>query len=165
MAERRSPNCICMNTLHAWQLYKTITQYYATNRMFLAEFLKQETFGLQILLSYRIYDLLIGSTGMFELRGSICPHNGPVPDEPYLLPSGCVSLIRIIGVEHCRNATNVKPYMLWISAALAHNGALSQTGCPSLEGNVPLGEIFAFLLGGQTRWQTQPNYVPHNSYA
>lgn len=40
------------------------------------------------------------------------------------LPSACLSVIRIIGVELGGNATNVKQYIPRIGAVLVHNGAL-----------------------------------------
>lgn len=60
---------------------------------------------------------------------NVCLHNGPVPGSKageglIFLPSACLSVIRIIGVELGGNATNVKQYIPRIGAVLVHNGAL-----------------------------------------
>lgn len=82
---------------------------------------------------------------------NVCLHNGPVPGSKageglIFLPSACLSVIRIIGVELGGNATNVKQYIPRIGAVLVHNGALCWTGSPSSEGNAPWREKSAFLL-------------------
>lgn len=85
------------------------------------------------------------------IAGNVCLHNGPVPGSKageglIFLPSACLSVIRIIGVELGGNATNVKQYIPRIGAVLVHNGALCWMGSPSSEGNAPWREKSAFLL-------------------
>lgn len=91
----------------------------------------------------------VWTTGNVRLCDSPVPGSNPSGGHIYL-PSVCLSMIRIIWGELGGNATNVKQYMLRISAVLVHNGALCWAGSRSLEGNVPWREgekcVFFFYV-------------------
>lgn len=138
--------CICLSLYLLWidrkpdrgliPLYNIL--YNSANRMFSSAFLKQKTIQIQDnMLPFCSPDRFITQNLWHSNRlhrdvwivGNICPHNGPMPGSKageglIFLPSVCLSMIRIIGVERSGNATNVKQYIPRISAAFVHNGAL-----------------------------------------